>query len=505
MNGLALCSWTLATLCLAGSTDHGTDHQTFEERAERWFARNQIARASIEDADQLLENAFVALDVGALELLLPPAALSDPDQLEDLQQLATSLVDAQLAWIDWFPEAAEEGRRPEQLAKHGKELARWIRSWKAKDLSPRVEVRDAAADTGGGAADQRRPRLLELTEAREKTREASRILSDYLRSGGPLRASGDRQQDPARLVLIPDRENFVELMAVVGLLESKHRPYFWIPGTETWTNFDFDGVRVLALSYATPDAEKDYRASIPMNAKNADSMAQQIVQLGTRSVLELSFGEHLEPMLAGGIANDLVIELFGEVDTRSDGDLTSREAAARSLFVPGGNPDGGILPANDANSRWRSRRGADWFVDVLRSSQKDASKRVGERWQRKAGFLLKDDGSSETHVALAPFLGAGASQVPPTRFRGDHAEFLRAYRACFLHWLREHGAGKEKASRAAYAQLLRGIAENRTPFQELFPAVYGAELSLAAGADASGLCEKDGPLEGRFLNWLAKQ
>ena len=56
-----------------------------------------------------------------------------------------------------------------------------------------------------------------------------------------------------------------------------------------------------------------------------------------RALLDHWFGDRMSPAFNAGIASNLVIDVFGEVDTRTDGDLRARETQARSMFVPGGS------------------------------------------------------------------------------------------------------------------------------------------------------------------------
>ena len=101
----------------------------------------------------------------------------------------------------------------------------------------------------------------------------------------------------------------------------------------------------------------------------------------------------------------------------------------------------------------------------------------------------------------APFFGSAAQgkELPPPEFLTDYLEFFRAYKSCFLHWLREKSTPKPDASRAKFAELLRQVAEagSAAGFEELVSEVYAIPLSAA---DLS----KDS-LEQRFLAWLATQ
>jgi len=114
---------------------------------------------------------------------------------------------------------------------------------------------------------------------------------------------------------------------------------------------------------------------------------------------------------------------------------------------------------------------------------------------------LKSDDTSKRTFVRAPFFGSAAQgkELPPPEFMTDYLEFFRAYKSCFVHWLRDESAGKGEGGEAKFAQLLRQVAEagSAASFEELVAEVYAVPL---ASADFS----KDN-LELRFLAWLAGQ
>ena len=89
--------------------------------------------------------------------------------------------------------------------------------------------------------------------------------------------------------------------------------------------------------------------------------------------------------------------------------------------------------------------------------------------------------------------------LPSAPFYGDYEEFRRAYRTCFVYWLRTQAVEKDKkASAAAFSQLLVELAkgESSTDILEAFNKAYQAPLS-SADMDKNAL-------ETRFLNWLPR-
>jgi len=454
---------------------------TFEERADLWLARHGVEAHEAGDMETIIEVAFVRMRLGLFDVRVPAQALEDRGWLEVVQECAQTLVDVQMEWIAWVPPREGEAV-PAELKAHAKTLEKWIKGWKRERAFSRSK-------------DTRGKDVLDVTEAKEKTREAAAFFADYMASGATL-GPFEEALPPAQIVLLPERTDFVEFSAVVGRLIAELRPKLWLSGAATWTYFRFHESQALALQFATPDGERDYTQSIPMTHKNEDGLNEHVAQLASRSLLDRLFQYRMDPMISAGLANNLVIALFDEVDTRTDGDTRSRSVAGRSAFVSGAASDGGLMAA-DASSRWREFKGSDHFVSVLRKAQKAGSKDAKEKWQKAAGFELRDDNQSQTFVLLAPVLGASSSgPPPPAEFQGDYAEFLRAYRSAFLHWLREQSAGKESNDR--FGNLMRMMADGEVDLAEQFSTAYGMPLAAAG----EGL---ENSLEGQFVAWLAKQ
>ncbi|MEW6073111.1 MAG: hypothetical protein AB1726_11055 [Planctomycetota bacterium] len=447
----------------------------YEAIAQHWLAGRGPAAApgAPVDMERLLTERFASVRLGLFDVRVARAALADPVWGREIPRLLASLLDLQVRWREWIAPGAGVA-----LEAEAKTLRSWLASWDPQSFAARE------APSGGPA--------IEAEAARESAGAAQDAFARAMRGEDPGRR-------PARLVLIPERRDFVAFTTVIGLADPRYRSAYWLPGIVEWTYLDYEGTRVVALQYAAPGAT-DFTAGLAMNDRNPKALAEHVVQMATRSLLDNVFGGRMEPMVAAGLANNMVIELFGEVDTRTDGDTRARQTEARSVFIPGGNPDGGALPPIRADSRWRESHGKDHFVAVLRRAQKAGARSATARRERHLGFELVADGGSARHVARAPFLGTGAGERlwPDSRFEGDALEFLRAYRSAFLFWLREHAAGDRKESHAAFAALLAGLAVPGAPaLADTLAATYGVPLSEPVPGEGS--------LEGRFLLWLAKR
>ena len=262
------------------------------------------------------------------------------------------------------------------------------------------------------------------------------------------------------------------------------------------TNCRWSGARILALEYAGLNAQQNFTESISMTQKNKRALVEHAMQLGARSHFQRL---HVPALFAVALANNLTIQLYGEVDTRNDGDTSARKIDEVSIFVPGALSDG-VLPAANADSRWRRDKGEDYFLPALRQGQKDGAKKAKKKWDKKLHFVLEGTSGGQ-HYVKAPFFGPG-SEGPPEDFLPDYAEFLRAYRAGFLHWLREFGGGDagaedSSASQAKFATFLALLASGEKDLEQSFAGAYPLPLSQAKLTEES--------LEGRFLTWLAEQ
>ena len=257
----------------------------------------------------------------------------------------------------------------------------------------------------------------------------------------------------------------------------------------------------MALQFSAPGrADDDYAAGVSLDYDVPNGMEQQTVQHAMNSLCDNYFGDSIPFSFAGGMAVNLVVDLYGECNTRVDGDLSERRTQAREVFVPGGASSGGILPKLSAQSRWRIDHGADHFVAPLRVSQAEGAKGKQRREGKFQHFRLESKSGGKRMSIKGPYLGAAAAQgdVPPPAFNGDYLEFLRSYRTCFVHWLRTTSQKGKRPSAPKFAQLLAELAQDDAADIELaFARVYGVPLS-SAELDVD-------VLEGSFLRWLQKQ
>jgi hypothetical protein len=461
----------------AGGERSGDD-LLFDEIARRWLKQNEV-----EDARgwrELLEQRFARLAMGVFDVYLPPAALRDGRACKDTGAALLALLDAQAGWTAWVRGVPRE--QPDEA------LARWLRGLGPKSFTGKSL---AGADLAGRIAAD------EVHSALERYRTLQR-------SGAPLGV--EREVPGVPLVLFPRRAEFVEFVCVAGALDPRLKPSAWNEGVTTWLEYQAWEVRFLTLEYAASEGSRDFERGVPVGARNPAALAQLVCQVATRSMLASVYADGLDPALGSGMANALVIDLHGELDTRIDGDVRSRSSQGTSLFIPGGNPEGGALPGSSAENRWRGTKGRDHFVGVLAQVQaQSGEKRNGKKGatgaERIARFELVSDSGSRKALVSAPFLGPQAKR-PDAQFLPDYLELVRCYGIAFLHWLRLAGAGTPEESAARFGEFLRALGK-RTRAEDLprvLQELYGQPLSAAS---ADGLFASP-TLEGRFLEWLAK-
>ncbi|MBK7645050.1 MAG: hypothetical protein IPJ19_18720 [Planctomycetes bacterium] len=456
----------------------------YEKIAREYAASIGLGSAAPEEIlyEDVLAKHFLHLRLGAFDLHFPVAEMDR--RSEEFRSCSIAVVDAQLKWLDWLQVSQPEAR---VLREDLKALGAWIKGskWPTPASGAATEPQDA----------------LQLFHAPEAILQAGGRAAEVLASG---RLLGPPRDEPLcqGIVILPSRKLFTEFVYFVGWIQPDDSELFWQDAVRDWGQCIFGEDMAVTLEYPSANrAADDYASSTPMNERGANVLQQQFVQIAMLSLFKHFCGERAPPAFLGGLSTNLVIDLFGEVNTRVDGDLRGKVTEAIEVFVPGGASSGGVLAKNSADSRWREKQGADYFLPTLRASQKEGATLQKGVKNRLACFCIRSDSEAEKQLVAAPFLGAAAAKMaaPPAQFQGDFAELIRSYKSCFICWLQTKGKSGEKASREAFAALLRNLADpGRTDeFEQVFQVAYGAPLSNA-DADKSSL-------EGQFLLWLSHQ
>jgi len=457
----------------------------YEKIAKEYAASIGLANSSPEiiSYEDVLVKSFVNLRLGAFDLHFPLAELDR--RSEEFRACSTAVIDAQLTWLDWLQASQPEARA---VRDDLKALGAWIKG--SKWPSPAGKAAPAPQDA---------LHLFHAPEAIVKAGERAALAMGSANSLGQPNAYPVCQG----IVILPSRKLFVEFVYFVGWINPNDSGLFWLDEVTDWTQCIFGQDMAVTLEYAPPNrAPSDYASGTPMNERGADVLQQQFVQIAMLSLFQACYGDRAPPAFLGGLSANLVIDMFGMVNTRVDGDLRGKVTPAREVFVPGGASEGGVLAKNSADSRWREKHGADYFLPTLRASQKEGDSLNKTIKNRLACFSIRSDSETDKFLVAAPFLGSDASKTaaPPAQFQGDYAELLRSYKSCFIYWLQTKSKPAEKASREAFATLLKNLSDRTktSEFEQVFKDVYaGAPLSNAEADKAS--------LEGQFLIWLSRQ
>lgn len=482
------CAVTLAAAAaLPLAAAPAPDSVNFERAAKNFLERHGRAGAEAGDLtlEQLVETEFLAAPLGIFELAIPRRNLATPSEPARFQGLCLNLLDAQDLWLDWArPNDPEVKPVRADLAK----VRKWVEDWDTKQL---------AASAKDGALG-----LHEMVESTPEQIELTQRFTTLAREGALM--GGERKCESVRVALFPSRGDFVEMLCVVGYLRPNLQPYFWVEGIETWHQFNMTDMNLfgLAMSYPADDVTgSTYAEGERMEEKNKKALGEQITQLALNAMVLRLYDDNLPGTVVHSLSINMVIEAFGEIDTRADGHLEGRSTQARETFVPGGQSQGGVLPTASAKNRWRYDSGRFHYVRPLRYAQKEGGKERGRSKIKHANFLLRSEDGVIKKLVDAPFLGSGVEELPapPKGLEEDQAEFLRAYRVAFVHWLREAGAGSKKASHEKFAVWLRELDTRSSieDFESSLQTVYGVPLSSAELGKES--------LEGQFLLWLNKQ
>lgn len=485
LGAAALTSAALASQALTAT--RAVDSINYDSAARSFLARHGRPDATPETLtiEQLVETEFLSAPLGVFELAIPRRSLATPSEPARFQSLCVNLLDAQKLWIEW---AQEESADTKRLQSDLLALRRWVTGWKTKDLAVAAEGEPRG--------------LLEILQAPEAIQELSARLVKATCEGGLL--GKEQKCDPVRIALFPSRGDFVEMLCVTGFLRAPLKPYFWVEGIERWHEFDLPDENIHGLAMAFP-AESvtpaTYSAGSRLDEESDKVLGEQITQLSLNSMIRRLYDDGLPPTVVHSMSINMVIELFGEIDTRADGHLEGRSTSAREVFVPGGRSEGGILPMASADNRWRAEHGKDHYLRTLRQAQKDGSKEKGRSKIKHANFVLHSHDEVVRKLIYGPFLGSKVEplEAPPRALAEDQSEFLRAYRVAFVYWLQEGGAGNEKLSKQKYAAWLSKLADldSVEAFEQSFTEIYEVPLS---SAELDKNC-----LEGRFLLWLTKQ
>lgn len=457
----------------------------FEKIAQDFLASHALSERRPEeiDFDKVLESYFVQAQLGIFQVEFPAADLEK--RAANFRDSAAALLDAQGQWLDWIKHA---GGDQTALRADLRTVTDWVKHWNLQTL---------AAQPGAAGQD-----VASLLPVPDSIRDAEKRLADAMERWTALGAPREEAVS-LQAVLLPTRKEFVEMACFLGWSSPENRDEYWKEDVVHWTQCWLDDIQFVALEYAASNKPGgDYTKGIAMNEKDATCMQQQVVQLMMNKFFAQEFGDRVSVQFVEGLSMNLVIDQFGEIDTRVDGDVRGRSTPPIEVFIPGAPSGGGVLPVNSAENRWREKHGRDRFIGPLRAAQKDGEgldKKLKNRW---AGFAVRSDSGGEKHAVNAPLLGSAAKESgpPPETFRGDYLELLRAYKCAFTWWLATRAGGTERLSREKLSTLLCRLSDLKTDVDlgTVFSSIYDNVPLSDRESDKDSL-------EGKFLIWLSQQ
>ena len=436
--------------------------------------------------DSALQQRFLQVPVGPFEFYYPVPYLDKGSSVKQLQDIALGALDLT---GEWNRQILGQRKRSSKTDAPGTAvLAKWIRGWKSRDLQRLVQ----ATDRSGQA-------LVDL-EASASIRQASDELRDYFRAGAGLSRPPSGEL-PIRIVLAPTREEFVHFVSYLGSLHQDARSSFWVKNMPAWNVTRWRSLHVLPLEYPVADAPTDFHHGDPMDRREKSGLLEHVLHHASNQLGMSLVGEEFDFTMRRGLSTNLVIELLGQNNARAGGSNSSSSKNSQSKFVRGGMSQGGKLPPQNADSQWRRDKGRHHFARVLAQGQKQGANIANPDLNeaRLVAFAVQSsDGSGSRHCVAAPFLG---EHIPdkqiPAAFLSDYMDFLRAYDAAFVHWLRTEARTSNKSkSEAAFAELLH-LADDPLAYAIAVEKRYDVPLSAS---DLSQDC-----LERRFLIWISRQ
>ncbi|MEZ5965695.1 MAG: hypothetical protein R3F56_17810 [Planctomycetota bacterium] len=472
-------SWVLPLALALTLTTHARaqaapDDSAFLARAATTLAALGIDKepAKVDfDADVVAPHALV-LRVGALELLYPKGHLQKAQQLGDLKDAVLSTCDMQRTFCEWMA----GGTVPPEVDTTCKAVQAWIKGW-------RWPATDEALAT--------------------VTPEVAKAQADFTGAVAKM-LSRDPSQCRAQCWLAPTRQNFGDMVCLIGGLAPENRDFLWlddvVKSSEGWAVRP-RVLQIVAMEYGSPKELGGDTVGMRMDFRERTGLLQHIVQRTAASLAVMAFGDVLDRNFEAGLSQDLVIALYKENNARSGGSGRGGYVGGRSRFVAGGASSGGALGAISLDSQWRQTKGKDWFQRPLKQAQRTGAKLKDAKQpkERMGHFALQDDAGRPILALPAPLLGPPETQPSvPGDFEADFKEMRRAYRSAFVYWLREFAGKGTTDSRQKFGAMMREMAEGagKVTFDLAVRRAYGERLSA------------DGPeppsLEWRFLAWLAK-
>lgn len=441
--------------------------------------------------EEVLSANFVQLTLGPFDLQIPHSMLANKAGIDNLRNIALALSLQVNEWVRW--QGAQTAFDLDMLMA----VPGWMAHWKPIN---EAQIRKAKSRD-----------LLDIMAASDSERAAMKTIETLCDDGEKLalRIPEGRQ---LQVILAPARLDFMRWIGYGGLVDETSKANNWFDDAAQWTQCWLGWKLVLALEYASWEGfDPTFKASQPMKKVGDGIMAQHVVQQATYGLLRACRPTVPESRYDSALAMLMTIDACGEINTiEGAGGVSASGGKTKpySKFVPGGNPKGGTLPGRSARglsviteSRWRKGHGADGFSAPIKNGQVEGLKAAKglDKVDPVATFVMRQEDNSGKHIVRAPFFGphADEQEYPPGEYLVDYAEFYRAYKAAFFHWL-EHTGIDSKSHAAQWSELMRALPTigDKLDFDGLVAQVYGLPISAKDDSTDS--------LEWRFLRSISK-
>lgn len=487
--GVVLAVVTSASITMQGAPPVAAPKTLdFEALAQQFRSSNGLAALPTDDTAvaPALDKAFVSLDVGIFDVRYLRAELKDAKHFEDLKGCILGLIDLHARLLAWIGEK-DPGKSGVVMTPALTTFRAWVAAWRSdlllKAMASKSDSHELAVLAGADAAV-----LAAIKESAES-----------LRSGAAAGLS--LQIKPTHLALLPSRGDFTGFASYVGTLHPEWKTILWTAALNVRHEFHINDLLGLPLEAPAPDGGP---VGPSMNDREKTGLFEHVTQYAGDKLLKEWFGAQLDSGVEIGASINLVIELYGENNSRVFGSGEGKSTPGKNKFVRGGKSTGGKFAKQSADSRWRTELGKDYFVTQLRRAQGEGMKMAGADGKtapsQNAHFMIDCKTVGDHDYVTAPFLGQGAATKEVSEdAMGDYQEFLRAYRSCFVRWLTTIAKPKgEPPPPRPFAKLLRDcVKDDGKSFDDRIGACFGKPLTSPAPATEA--------LEWEFLEWLSHQ
>ena len=264
---------------------------------------------------------FVHADLGAFRVQWPISQL--PSRSKELKECALALVKCQDTWLDWVQLKASDQKA---IRSDLNAVQKWVQGWSVQVLAK-----------GRGGQD-----VAQIVPPQPAAAEAYKRFNDALQRLTPV-GPGREQPSQVKLVFAPTRQEFTEFVYFAGWILPDSRAGLWLDSVPDWTQCFVRDMQVIALQYTINGRPpQDYTSGSWMNERDPDVMQQQVTQLAMNALFLEHYGDRVPGAFVSGLSMNLVVDTYGVVNTRVDGDTRSKETSKREVFIPGGASDGGI-------------------------------------------------------------------------------------------------------------------------------------------------------------------